>query len=468
MINSNIIKKVNPIRIGKLIKKNILYKIIFTISLLTFTILGFAQLTQSLSFYGDKCDSIKIGAAVGSAFYSNVDTGSSYDLTIKKDFNILVAENEMKFDAMEPQKGVFNFSNADKLVAFAQKYRKQVRGHNLCWHSQLPSWINAGLTNGNANGTFTRATLMAILKNHITTVVSRYKGRIQQWDVVNEPFDDSTGALRSSIWKQVIGTDYIDSAFVWAHRADPDAKLYLNEYSGELYGSTKSNAMYNYVNGMKTRGVPITGVGFQCHFTVNTINFTTLDQNIKRYASIGLEVIITELDIRILKTNYTADPAKWLVYQAEDYRKMIRLCLDNPNSKSFVTWGFTDKYSWIPNFTNNLSDYSLIFDTSYSPKPAYTSILNELATESNKTGINIINAEHYLKLIVTNQTAYIESEYTMECCQLFDVQGKCSFNYGNRNNSVQISLKNCHSGIYILKVFLENGQMISRKFIVEK
>jgi len=445
------------------LKKNIL-----TFGFLTFAILTYAQLTQSLSFYGDKCDSIKIGAAVGSAFYTYADTGQPYDMVVRNNFNILVAENEMKYDAMEPQKGVFNYTNADKLVAYAQKYGIQVRGHNLCWHNQLPTWLNAGLTNGTANGTFTRASLQAILKNHITNIVSRYKGKIQQWDVVNEPFNDGTGTLRTSIWQQVIGNDYIDSAFVWTHRADPAAKLYLNEYSAELYGSTKSNAMYNYVIGMKNRNIPINGVGFQCHFTVNSINFSTLDQNIKRYASIGLEVIITELDIRILKTNYTADPAKWLAYQAEDYRKMIRLCLDNPNSKTFVTWGFTDKYSWIPNFTNNLSDYSLIFDTSYMPKPAYTSLLNELATESNKTGIDIINSEVDLKLIVTNESLYVESENTMKYCQLFDVQGKCLFNYGNRNNSVQIPLNNFRSGIYILKVFLVNGQFTVRKFIVEK
>lgn len=425
-----------------------------------------AQFQQSLNFYADKCQRLKIGTAVGSNFYTAYDNGDIYNRTIINNFNILVAENEMKFDAMEPQKGNFNFNNSDKLAVYAQKYNMQLRGHNLCWHSQLPSWITAGLTNGIANGTFTRTSLQAVLKNHITTIVTRYKGKVQQWDVVNEPFNDGTGTLRNSIWQQVIGNDYIDSAFVWAHRADPDAKLYLNEYSGEMYGDTKSEAMYNYVKSMKDRKIPITGVGFQCHFTVNAINFTKLDQNIKRYAVAGLEVIITELDIRIKNTDYTTDKTKWLDYQAEDYRRMIRTCLDNPNCKTIVSWGFTDKYSWIPNFTNNTYGYSLIFDASYSVKPAYTSMLNELVTESAKiTAIDPIKQDSEVRLILSNDKAYIETESTMNRCQLFDIQGKCLIVSEVKSNRIEISLNNVQRGIYILKVQLENGQAITQKFI---
>lgn len=425
-----------------------------------------AQLQQSLNFYADKCQNLKIGAAVGSAFYSNADTGNSYDMTVRNNFNILVAENEMKFDAMEPKKGVFNYTNADKLVAYAQKYSMQIRGHNLCWHSQLPSWINAGLTNGTANRTFTRATLMAILKNHISTIVSRYKGKVQQWDVVNEPFNDGTGTLRSSIWQQVIGNDYIDSAFVWAHRADPDAKLYLNEYGAEMGGDTKSEAMFNYVKSMKDRGIPITGVGFQCHFIVNTINFTKLDQNIKRYASAGLEVIVTELDIRIKNTDYTSNTALWLAYQASDYQNLINICLNNSNAKTFVTWGFTDLYSWIPNFTNNTYGYSLIFDNSYAGKPAYTSLLNALATESARlSSVNPVKETAVARLIFTNGLAFVKSETVMTLCQLYDLKGNCLFSSIDRSLKIQLPLKDIPSGIYILKVSLVKGQVISLKFI---
>lgn len=426
---------------------------------------------QSLSLYANKCQNFKIGTAVGSNFYNVYDTGDLYNQTITTNFNILVAENEMKYDAMEPQKGIFSFTKPDKLVAYAQKYGIQIRGHNLCWHNQLPSWLNAGLTNGTANGTFTRSSLLALLKNHITTIVSRYKGKIQQWDVVNEPFNDGTGTLRSSIWQQVIGNDYIDSAFVWAHRADPDAKLYLNEYGIEIYGGTKSNAMYTYVTAMKNRNIPINGVGFQCHFTVSKIDFTKLDQNIKRYAAVGLEAIITELDIRIAITDYTANPTKWLASQAEDYRQMIRTCLNNSNSKTFLTWGFTDKYSWIPSFTTSTgngpaSDYALIFDTSFNPKPAYTSILNELISESIKSETVNINQDKIIKLILSKESAEIQTLNKLCGCQLFNIQGKCLFNIRINANSVIIPLADIQQGIYILKIQFENGQLISRKFVI--
>ncbi len=441
-------------------------RIILLVWVLIISFLSQAQLQQSLNFYADKCQSLKIGTAVGSNFYTAYDNGDIYNRTIINNFNILVAENEMKFDAMEPQKGNFNYNNSDKLVAYAQKYNMQLRGHNLCWHSQLPSWITAGLTNGIANGTFTRTSLQAILKNHINTIVTRYKGKVQQWDAVNEPFNDGTGTLRNSIWQQVIGNDYIDSTFVWAHRADPDAKLYLNEYSGEMYGDTKSEAMFNYVKSMKDRGIPITGVGFQCHFMVNTINFTKLDQNIKRYAVAGLEVIITELDIRIKNTDYNSNPAKWLAYQASDYQNMINICLNNSNAKTFVTWGFTDKYSWIPNFTNNAYGYSLIFDNSYTIKPAYTSILNVLATESARlSAVNPVKETAEVRLFFTNGLAFIKTDNAMTRCQLFDMKGNCLIVSEVKNNKIEIPLNNVQSGMYILKVQLENGQTITRKFI---
>jgi len=429
-----------------------------------------AQTVQSLSFYANKCSGLKIGSAVGSQFYFEYDSNSKYDKVIKDNFNILVAENEMKYDATEPSKGVFSFSKPDILINYAQKYGKQIRGHTLCWHSQLPSWITAGLTNETANGTFTRATLQAVLKNHITTIITRYKGKVQQWDVVNEPFSDSAGALRNSIWQQVIGNDYIDSAFVWAHRADPDARLFLNEYGGELYGTTKSNAMYNYVTAMKNRGIPIHGVGLQCHFTVSKTDFTKLDQNIKRYATAGLETLITELDIRIAKTDYAADSIKMLTAQANDYLSMIRLCLNNPNVKTFVTWGFTDKYSWIPGFTATTgngpaSDYALIFNTAYVAKPSYASVLNELVTLSISSDVVNVPAEGSVKYSMTDNYMLIESTSEIISCSLFDLQGKMLFRNNVKNSSFQIPRKNIPHGLYVLSVLQINGRVITKKVL---
>ena len=429
-----------------------------------------AQTVQSLSFYANKCSGLKIGSAVGSQFYFEYDSNSKYDKVIKDNFNILVAENEMKYDATEPSKGVFSFSKPDILINYAQKYGKQIRGHTLCWHSQLPSWITAGLTNETANGTFTRATLQAVLKNHITTIITRYKGKVQQWDVVNEPFSDSAGALRNSIWQQVIGNDYIDSAFVWAHRADPDARLFLNEYGGELYGTTKSNAMYNYVTAMKNRGIPIHGVGLQCHFTVSKTDFTKLDQNIKRYATAGLETLITELDIRIAKTDYAADSIKMLTAQANDYLSMIRLCLSNSNAKTFVTWGFTDKYSWIPGFTATTgngpaSDYALIFNTAYVAKPSYASVLNELATISAASEVNNVTAENGISYSLSDNSIQVECTSKINSFYLLDLYGRIILRNNIKSTSFQIPLPTNLHGLYLCSFQLANGVVITKKIL---
>lgn len=436
-------------------------KIILLFYFLISTLFVFSQWTQSLSYYANKCK-IKIGSAVGSPYFSNYDTRNTFDLIVKNNFNMLVAENDMKYNAMEPTKGVFNFTTADKLVENAYSDGQLVRGHTLCWHSQLPGWVNAGLTNGIANGVFTRSTLMAVLKNHITTIMTHYKGIIPQWDVLNEPFSDSGGVLRNSIWQQVIGNDYIDSVFVWAHRADPAAKLYLNDYSIERMGSTKGDAMYNYIKGMVDRNIPITGAGFQCHFGMPVDN-VAMDKNIKRYADIGMEVIFTEIDVRILMTDYDANKTLQLTNQAENYRKLIRLCLDNPNCKTFMTWGFTDLYSWIPSSMAGY-DYALLYDKTLAPKPAYFSILNELALESQKTALDDIKDEDILKIQKSDDNIVVLSEKMIARCLVYDVQGKCIFTSNNRSTEFVIPTNNLQKGIYILKIQLENGQVLTKKF----
>ncbi len=438
-------------------------KQLLLIALSIYPLLTYSQTQQSLSFYAEKC-SINVGAAVGSAFYSNYNTNSTYDLIIKRNFNILVPENEMKFAVIEPTQGNFDFSKSDQLVNYAVANRKSLRGHTLCWHSRNPAWIEAGLTNGIANGTFTRTSLMSILKNHITTIVTRYKGKIQHWDVVNEAFN-TDGTLRTSIWQQVIGNEYIDSAFVWANRADPAAKLYLNDFSVENYGSAKSNALFNYVKGMKNRNIPINGVGFQCHFIVNNIQYSKIDQNIKAYASIGVEAIITELDIRIKKTDYETDSATQLATQAENYRQMILLCFNNSNCKTIVTWGFTDLYSWIPNFTSNVYDYSLIFDRSYNPKPAYSSMLNELYLGSLSANNSIINDNSTLRVKEIGNKIIINSDMDMIRCQLFDIHGRLLFNSSSSVKEIEITLNKMPLSLIVLRVQLSNEQVVVRKII---
>ncbi len=305
---------------------------------------------------------LNIGAAVNMSPFRNE---AAYTQTLGREFNMLVAENAMKFDAMHPAQNTYNFTDADALVAYAEANNMTVRGHTLVWHSQIPGW----LTGGN----FTRDQVIAIMRDHIMTVVGRYRGRILAWDVVNEAVSDNNGQLRTdSFWHQRIGPEYIAMAFQFAREADPDAILYYNDYSAEGSGA-KSDAVFNLVSGLLSQGAPIDGVGWQMH-QINPFRIQQAHRtNAQRLASLGLEVSITEMDVRIsLPTT-----AQELSEQALAYRDLVEFCLTQPNVKTLVTWGFTDKYSWIPGFFSGFGD-ALIFDMNYQPKPAYTSMLSAL------------------------------------------------------------------------------------------
>ena len=307
---------------------------------------------------------ILLGTAV------NIDAlqhDAAYDTTLAREFDEVTPENVMKFDALHPTKDMYTFTQADALVAFAQAHTVQVRGHNLVWYQALPAWIK--------NGTFTRDQLMAIMKDHIFTVMSHYRGQINVWDVVNEAVNDGGGTLRDSIWYRDIGPDYIDWAFRWAHEANPQAHLFYNDYGAEGLG-TKSNAVYALVKGMLQRGVPIYGVGLQMHTSIlNPLKEQDVITNMSRLASLGLKVQITEMDVAI--QGDTHPMAQRLTLQAQIYSNMLHACLAVKTCEAFVMWGFTDRYTWIP-FATGHPDAPLIFDTSYHPKPAYTAISQEL------------------------------------------------------------------------------------------
>jgi endo-1,4-beta-xylanase len=310
-----------------------------------------------------------IGAAVAMSPFRNEP---QYVDTLRREFNIIVAENAFKMDAVRPSSTTFNFTDTDALVSFAQANNMRVRGHTLVWHSQLPGW----LTNGN----FTRDQAIDIMRDHIFTLVGRYRGLVWSWDVVNEAINDSNGGLRTdSFWYQRIGPDYIRLAFEFARQADPDATLYYNDYSIEGM-NTKSNAVYNLVSNLKNQGVPIDGVGWQMH-QINGFRIQTQHQtNARRLAALGLEISMTEMDVRISLPT-TADE---LQQQALAYSDSINFCLTEPNCKAFVAWGFTDKYSWIPGTFSGMGD-ALIFNSNYQPKPAYFALLDVLEPEGQPT-----------------------------------------------------------------------------------
>lgn len=305
---------------------------------------------------------VAIGAAVGDAFWGG---DARYKAALKREFNILVAENEMKWQSLEPQRGSFNWTRADELSAFAKANGAALRGHVLVWHLQS-GWLE--------QGNFSRTEMLACLRSHVQAVAGRYKGQVREWDVVNEAIDDGTALLRDSFWRRRIGDDYIDSAFHIAHRADPGARLFYNDYAAEDMG-VKSEKVYNLVKGLLDRKVPIHGVGMQCHFeNAAWPNPADIGRNMKRLADLGLEVSITELDFRM---RLPADAAA-LERQKANYAALTGACLANANCKSVLTWGFTDAHSWVPGFFQGMGA-ALPFDAEYRPKPAYYGLSEALA-----------------------------------------------------------------------------------------
>ncbi len=295
---------------------------------------------------------------------------SAYVKTLSREFNMLTPENEAKFSSLQAQQGQFDFRALDRLMTFAEQNQMTVRGHTLVWHQFVPGWL--------ASGKFSREEAISLLRDHIYTVVGRYKGRIPIWDVVNEAIADSGAGLRDTPWRKLIGDDYIEMAFRLAHEADPDALLFYNDYNTEGMNS-KSDAVYALVKDFVARGVPINGVGLQSHFTVGQMDAAGIAENMKRLGELGLQVQITEMDDRYPEGSSDAV----LQQQAGDYRQLLQTCLDSHYCTAFVTWGVNDLYSWLRNsnlgFYVNQSVKPLLFDDDYQPKPAYYAVLDILA-----------------------------------------------------------------------------------------
>lgn len=330
-----------------------------------------------------------IGTAIST--WKNDITNESLGETreIGSQFNMLVAENEMKFDALEPSRGQFEFWAADNLVNYAQNNNMSIRGHCLAWHSQLPTWVSS---DGKKNDQkWTRNEALDILRNHITKVVGHYRGKVKEWDVVNECLnDDQTTVrtnpqgydLRTSVWTLAIGEDFIDSAFVFAHRADPNAELYLNDYGVELQGKAKSTAFHNLALRLKEKGIPIHGVGLQCHFSIGDVDSIKLEKTIKRFADAGLKCIITELDMGI-----PSNSASNLEEQARNYRLITDIVLSNENCSNLVIWGLKDNDSW------RQASQPLLYDSGLNKKKAYYSVRSALRHRSiinEQTGIESV------------------------------------------------------------------------------
>ena len=301
-----------------------------------------------------------------------------------RQFNMLVAENEMKMDALQPQRGEFSFGAADGLVTLAKNNGMTMRGHCLVWHMQQPQWLSSDGKKNDKNWSRTEA--LAIMKSHITAVMNHFKGQVTEWDVVNECLDDDQAIvrtnpegynLRPTVWQRAIGDDYIDSAFVYAHQADPTATLYLNDYDVEQQGTAKAVAFYNLIMKLRSNNIPVDGAGLQCHFSVGEIDSVMLDRTIRRFGEQGLKCSITELDMGIKATT-----ANDLEEQARWYRIVTDIMLNNDNCPGMVIWGVKDNDSW-------RSDSSpLLYTAAETRKPSWYAVRSALRHRTLTTGIH--------------------------------------------------------------------------------
>ncbi|MEU2061289.1 endo-1,4-beta-xylanase [Streptomyces sp. NPDC013455] len=299
------------------------------------------------------------GRYFGTAVAANHLGEAQYAATLDTEFTSVTPENEMKWDAVEPSRGSFTFSAADQIFDHAQSRGMKVRGHTLVWHSQLPGWV----------GGLGASDLRTAMNNHINQVMGHYKGKIHSWDVVNEAFQDgSSGARRSSPFQDKLGNGFIEEAFRTARAADPAAKLCYNDYNTDGINA-KSNAVYNMVKDFKARGVPIDCVGFQSHFNSASPVPSDYQANLQRFADLGVDVQITELDIEGSGSS-----------QATSYGNVVKACLAVTRCTGITVWGITDKYSW------RSSGTPLLFDSNYAKKPAYTAVLTALGGSSGGGG----------------------------------------------------------------------------------
>lgn len=302
-----------------------------------------------------------IGAAVS---HQALPADETYREILGREFSMVTAENAMKFRSLAPEEGRYDFRDADALVDFASEHGMAMRGPTLVWHQQYPEWLT--------EERFSADEISQILRRHILTVAGRYRGAVRSWDVVNEAVEED-GSLRDSIWLRALGPDFMAKAFRWAHEADPQARLYYNDYSGEGSG-VKSDAIYLLVKQLVDQGVPIDGVGLQMHLVLDAhAPIEDMKANIRRLNELGLEVAITEMDVRIPKP---VTPKK-LERQAQLYSDVIQMVLEAQNLREFVLWGFTDRYSWIPESSPE-ADAGLIFDREFQPKPAYQALHDRL------------------------------------------------------------------------------------------
>lgn len=310
---------------------------------------------------------------------------------IQQHFNSIVAENCMKCEIIQPVEGEFDFTLADQFVKFGEDNNMHIVGHTLIWHSQLPAWFCVDENGNDASPEL----LVARMKNHIQTVVSRYKGRVHGWDVVNEAILDD-GSWRKSKFYEILGKDFIRLAFEFAHEADPDAELYYNDYSMSLEG--RRNGVIAMVTELQEQGIKVSGIGMQGHMGLDYPKIDEYERSIEAYAALGVKVMITELDMTVLPSPWRqagANISDSATYQdamnpyidglPEDIQaqwedrivSIFDLFKKHSDKISRVTlWGLSDRDSWKNDWPiQGRTDYPLLFDRDFNPKPVVNKLM---------------------------------------------------------------------------------------------
>jgi len=301
----------------------------------------------------------------------------------KSNFNSITSTSDMKMNRILSSEGNYDWSRIDKIVDYAQLNNQRLFGHNLIWHSSTPKWVEE-------KALIDSIWLDTFMKDYITKYVSRYKGKVAAWDVVNEGLESHGGNIRKTMWYNVLGKDYIAKAFTYAHEADPNAILFYNDFNIER-DTLKLNATLKLVNELKNQGVPIHGIGFQMHIRMD-IPDETIAYALKKAAATGLQIHLSEVDIIFNKHDdtrlggiqiYDEITDEMKAAQAEKYKNLVlmyRKIVPKEQQYGITFWDFTDRDSWINGFFN-LNDWPTLYDDKLQPKPAYFGFLEGLKTE---------------------------------------------------------------------------------------
>ncbi|MFC6906620.1 endo-1,4-beta-xylanase [Halalkalicoccus tibetensis] len=308
----------------------------------------------------------RIGAALNAR---SLRSDPSYWKAARNEFNAITPENALKMGPLRPSRKTYDFTDADAIVDFGRAHDMYVRGHTLVWHNQKPDWFQAW--------DYTDEQLETFLRDHVHTVAGRYRAKIDAWDVVNEAVADD-GTLRETVWADAMGEEYLDKAFRWA-REVTDADLYYNDYGADAVNG-KSDAIHDLLSDLLDRGVPIDGVGLQCHALGEWPDPDSVAENVRRFRELGLDVQITEMDVA-----FPADerPEDALEQQAEYYRAITEACLE-AGCDTLVQWGVNDATSWLrgfKDFPERFTGDPLLFDDGCDPKPAYHAVREALVED---------------------------------------------------------------------------------------